>query len=109
MLENKRGCKRSNGGKNKMQRPRNPLLAFLFIVARLLPWLVFLFRPGESITWHALCCWALLFCLLLIWVMSATQRRLAAVRRGLGRRMLHEAEEPEAVLQVLAVSIAIQE
>jgi len=26
-----------------MQRPKNPLLAFLFIVALLLPWLIFLF------------------------------------------------------------------
>jgi hypothetical protein len=37
-----------------MQRPRNPLAAFFFIVALLLPWLIFLFRPGGTITWRTL-------------------------------------------------------
>jgi membrane-associated protease RseP (regulator of RpoE activity) len=92
-----------------MQRPRNPLLAFLFIVALLLPWLVFLFRPGETLTWHAIFWLALLFCLLLIWVMSATQRRLAAAGPDLGPRMLNEAEQPEVVRQVMDVKIAIKE
>jgi Zn-dependent protease len=93
-----------------MQRPRNPLLAFLFIVALLLPWLIFLFWPGATITGHALFWLAMLFCLLLMWMMSATQRRLAATA-GLDRgpRMLNEAEQPEAVRQVMDVRIAIKE
>lgn len=37
-----------------MQRPRNPLLTFLFIVALLLPCLMFLFRPGGISTGHVL-------------------------------------------------------
>jgi hypothetical protein len=79
-----------------MQRPRNPLLAFLFIVALLLPWLIFLFGPGGTIAGHALFWLALLFCLLLMWVMSATQRRLvAAASPNLDPRMLNEAEQPE--------------
>jgi hypothetical protein len=61
-----------------MHRPRNPLLAFLFIVALLLPWLIFLFLPGGAITGHVLFWLALFFCLLLMWMVSATQRRLAA-------------------------------
>jgi hypothetical protein len=32
-----------------MQRPRNPLLTLLFIVALVLPWLVFLFLPAEIV------------------------------------------------------------
>ncbi len=71
-----------------MQRPRNPLLAFLFIVALLLPWLVFLFLPGGAITGHVLFWLAMFFCLLLIWMVSAAQRRLAAVvGPDLGPRM----------------------
>jgi hypothetical protein len=45
-----------------MQRPRNPLLAFLFIVALLLPWLIFLFLPGGTITGHVLFWLAMFFC-----------------------------------------------
>ena len=91
-----------------MQRPRNPLLAFLFIVALLLPWLIFLFRPGGTITWHSLFWLALLMCLLLMWVVSAAQRRLAA-GPDFGPRMLNEAEQPEVVRQVMDVRIAIKE
>ena len=54
-----------------MQRPRNPLLALLYIVALLLPWLMFLFRPGGISTGHVLFWFTLLFCLLLLWMMSA--------------------------------------
>ena len=72
-----------------MQRPRNPLLAFLLMVALLLPWLMFLFRPGGTNTGHVLFWFTLLFCLLLLWMMSANQRRLAtAVGPDLGPRML---------------------
>jgi membrane-associated protease RseP (regulator of RpoE activity) len=93
-----------------MQRPRNPLLAFLFIVALLLPWLIFLFLPGGTITGHALFWLAMFFCLLLMWVVSAAQRRLAAAAGpDLGPRMLNEAEQPEAVRQVMDVKIAIKE
>ena len=93
-----------------MQRPRNPLLAFLFIVALLLPWLIFLFLPGGTISGHALFWLAMFFCLMLVWLVSATQRRLAAVAGpDLGPRMLNEAEEPEAVRQVMDVRIAIKE
>jgi membrane-associated protease RseP (regulator of RpoE activity) len=93
-----------------MQRPRNPLLAFLFIVALLLPWLIFLFLPGGTVTGHALFWVAMVFCLLLIWVVSATQRRLATeTGPDLGPRMLNEAEQPEAVRQVMDVKIAIKE
>ena len=93
-----------------MQRPRNPMLAFLFIVALLLPWLIFLFLPGGTVTGHALFWVAMFFCLLLIWVVSATQRRLATVAGPeLGPRMLNEAEQPEAVRQVMDVKIAIKE
>jgi Zn-dependent protease len=93
-----------------MQRPRNPLLALLFIVALLLPWLMFLFRPGGISTGHVLFWFTLLFCLLLLWMMSATQRRLAvAVGPDLGPRMLNEAEQPEIVRQVMDVKIAIRE
>jgi Zn-dependent protease len=93
-----------------MQRPRNPLLAFLFIVALLLPWLVFLFLPGGAITGHVLFWLAMFFCLLLMWMVSAAQRRLAAVvGPDLGPRMLNEAEQPEAVRQVMDVRIAIKE
>jgi membrane-associated protease RseP (regulator of RpoE activity) len=93
-----------------MQRPRNPLLAFLFIVALLLPWLIFLFLPGGTITGHALFWLAMFFSLLLMWVVSAAQRRLAAAAGpDLGPRMLNEAEQPEAVRQVMDVKIAIKE
>jgi Zn-dependent protease len=93
-----------------MQRPRNPLLAFLFIVALLLPWLMFLFRPGGTSTGHILFWLALLFCLLVLWMMSAAQRHLAAgVGPDLGPRMLNEAEQPEVVRQVMDVKIAIRE
>ena len=92
-----------------MQRPRNPLLAFLFIVA-LLPWLMFLFRPGGINTGHVLFLFTLFFCLLLLWMMSATRRRLAvAVGADLGPRMLNEAEQPEIVRQVMDIKIAISE
>ena len=94
----------------KMQRPRNPWLAFLFIVALVLPWVMFLFRPGGASTGHALFWLALLFCLLLLWMISATQRRMAAVLGpDLGPRMLNEAEQPEIVRQVMDVKIAIRE
>jgi membrane-associated protease RseP (regulator of RpoE activity) len=93
-----------------MQRPRNPLLALLVIVAVLLPWLIFLFLSGGTITGHVLFWLAMFFCLLLLWVLSATQRRLAApAGLDLGPRMLHEAEQPEAVRQVMDVRIAIKE
>src|SRR4029077_16880129 len=93
-----------------MQRPRNPLLAFLFIMALLLPWLVFLFLPGGTITGHVLFWLAMFFCLLLMWTLGAAQRRLAAVSGpDLGPRMLNEAEQPEAVRQVMDVRVAIKE
>src|SRR6202048_4558440 len=93
-----------------MHRPRNPLLAFLFIVALLLPWLIFLFLPGGAITGHVLFWLALSFCSLLMWMVSATQRRLAAAAGpDLGPRMLNESEQPEAVRQVMDVRIAIKE
>src|ERR1700735_4461896 len=56
-----------------MQRPRNPLLAFLFIVALVLPWLIFLFLPGGTITGHVLFWLVMFFCFLLLWMVSATQ------------------------------------
>ena len=59
-----------------MRRPRNPLLAFLFILALVLPWLMFLLRPGGTSTGHSLFWLALLFCLLLLWMLSAAQRRM---------------------------------
>jgi hypothetical protein len=93
-----------------MQRPRNPLLAFLLMVALLLPWLMFLFRPGGTNTGHVLFWFTLLFCLLRLWMMSANQRRLAtAVGPDLGPRMLNEAEQPEIVRQMMDVKIAIRE
>jgi len=93
-----------------MRRPRNPALAVLLIVALLLPWFIFLFLPGRSIVGHALFWLAMLFCLLLIWLTSAAQRRLAAAAASdLGPRMLNEAEQPEAVRQVMDVRIAIKE
>jgi membrane-associated protease RseP (regulator of RpoE activity) len=93
-----------------MQRPRNPLLAFLFIVALLLPWLIFLFLPGGTGAGRLLFWLAIFFCLLLIWVISAAQRRVAAAAGpDLGPRMLSEAEQPEAVRQVMDVRIAIKE
>src|SRR5208282_1405244 len=97
------------GGKSKMQRPKNPLLAFLFFLVLMLPWLIFLFRPGGTVTGHTLFWLALLFCVMLMWVMSATQRRLAAAAPDLGPRMLNEAEQPEVVRQVMDVKIAIKE
>ncbi len=54
------------GGKKKMRRPRNPLLAFLFILLLVLPWLMFLFRPGGTSTGHALFWFALVCCLLVL-------------------------------------------
>jgi Zn-dependent protease len=67
-------------------------------------------RPGGASTGHALFWLALLFCLLLLWMMSVTQRRLVtAAGPDLGPRMLHEAEQPEIVLQVMDVKIAIRE
>jgi membrane-associated protease RseP (regulator of RpoE activity) len=93
-----------------MQRPRNPLLALLFMVALLLPWLIFLFLPGGTIAGLALFWLAIIFCLLLIWVVSAAQRRVAATTGpDLGPRMLTEAEQPESVRQVMDVRIAIKE
>ena len=93
-----------------MQRPNNPLLGFLYILALLLPWLIFLFLPGGTITGHALFWLAMFFSLVLIWVVSVTKRRLAAAAGpALGPRMLNEAEQPEAVRQVMDVKIAIEE
>jgi Zn-dependent protease len=86
------------------------MLAFLFIMALLLPWLIFLLLPGGTITAHALFWLAMLFCLLLIWMVSANQRRLAAAAGpDLAPRMLNEAELPEAVRQVMDVRIAIEQ
>src|SRR6476660_2309050 len=93
-----------------MRTPKNPLLAILFIAALLLPWLIFLFLPGGTTTGHALFWLALFFCLLLMWTISATQRRLAgATGAALGPRMLEVAEMPEAIRQVMDVRIAVQE
>jgi membrane-associated protease RseP (regulator of RpoE activity) len=93
-----------------MRRPRNPLLSFLFILALAVPWLMFLLRPGGSGTGHALFWLAFLFSLLLLWMLSVTQRRMAAVLGPeLGPRMLNEAEQPELVRQVMEVKIAIRE
>ncbi|MBV9298783.1 MAG: site-2 protease family protein [Verrucomicrobia bacterium] len=92
-----------------MQRLRNPLLSFLFFLALLLPWLIFVFLP-SGIAGHALFWLAIFFCLLLIWVVSDTQRHLAAAAGpDLGPRMLNETEQPEAVRQVMDVKIAIKE
>src|ERR1700730_5566131 len=93
-----------------MQKPRNPWLAFLFILALVLPWLMFLLRPGGASTGHALFWLALLFCLLLLWRLSAAQRRMAAaLDPDLGPRMLNQAEQPEIVRQLMDVKIAIRE
>jgi membrane-associated protease RseP (regulator of RpoE activity) len=92
-----------------MQRPKHPLLALLFIAALVLPWLIFLFLPGGIITGHALFWLAILLCLLLIWVVSAAQRRVAVAGPDFGPRMLNEADQPEAVRQVMDVRIAIKE
>ena len=93
-------------GADNMQRPRNPLLAFLFMVVLLLPWLIF-FLPGETVTGHALFWLAMFFCLLLMWLVSAGQRRLAtAAGPDLGPRMLDVTEQPEAVRQTMDVRIA---
>ena len=93
-----------------MRRPRNPLLAFLFVLALVLPWLMFLLRPGGASIGHALFWLALLFCLLLLWMLSAAQRRMAAaLGPDLGPRMLNEAEQPEIVRQLMDVKIAIRE
>ena len=93
-----------------MRRPRNPLLSFLFILALVLPWLMFLFRPGGSGIGHVLFWLAFLLSLLLLWTLSAKQRRVPA-RLGpdLGPRMLNEAEQPEIVRQLMDVKIAIRE
>src|ERR1700722_2958643 len=100
----------SGGIKDKMRRPRNPLLSFLFILALVLPWLIFLLRPGGSGTGHALFWLAFLFCLLLLWMLSARQRRVAAaLGPDLGPRMLNEAEQPEIVRQLMDVKVAIRE
>jgi membrane-associated protease RseP (regulator of RpoE activity) len=93
-----------------MQRPRNPLLSLLFILALLLPWLIFVFLPGGTTIGHALFWLAILFCVLLLWLISAAERRLAAVTgHDLGPRMLSEDEQPEVVRQVMDVRIAIKE
>ena len=93
-----------------MRRPRNPLLAFLFILALVLPWLMFLLRPGGTSTGHALFWLALFCCLLLLWVLSASQRRMAAaLGPDSGPRMLNEAEQPEIVRQLMDVKIALRE
>jgi membrane-associated protease RseP (regulator of RpoE activity) len=93
-----------------MQRPNNPLLGFLYLLALLLPWLIFLFLPGGTVVGHALFWLAMFFSLLLIWVVSVNKRRLAAAAGpALGPRMLNEAEQPEAVRQVMDVKIAIEE
>lgn len=93
-----------------MRRPRNPLLAFLFILVLVLPWLMFLWRPGGTSTGHALFWAALFFCLLLLWVLSASQRRIAAaLGSNPGPRMLNEAEQPEIVRQLMDVKIALRE
>jgi Zn-dependent protease len=93
-----------------MQSPRNPLLAFLFVVALVLPWLIFLFLAHGTIIGHALFWLAVFFCLLVMWLVSAAQRRVvAATGPDVGPRMLNEAEQPEAVRQVMDVKIAIKE
>ena len=94
-----------------MRRPRNPLLAFLFILVLVLPTLSFLLRLGGASTGHALLWSTLLFCLLLFWMQSATQRRRIAAALGpdVGPRMLNEAEQPESVRQLMDVKIAIRD
>jgi membrane-associated protease RseP (regulator of RpoE activity) len=93
-----------------MQRPNNPLLGFLYLLALLLPWLIFLFLPGRTIAGHALFWLAMFFSLLLIWLVGVNKRRLAAAAGpAVGPRMLSEAEQPEAVRQVMDVKIAIEE
>jgi Zn-dependent protease len=93
-----------------MRRPRNPLLSVLFILALVLPWLMFLLRPGGPGTGHALFWLGLLFCLLLLWMLSSRQRRIAAMLGSdLGPRMLNEAEQPEIVRQLMDIKIAIRE
>ena len=52
------------------------MLAFLLILALVLPWLKFIVRPGGASIGHALFWLALLFCLLLLWMLSTAQRRM---------------------------------
>ncbi len=94
-----------------MQRPKNPLLGILLIIALLLPWVIFLSRPGRTtIAGHTLFWLAMLFCLLLMWGIAASQRRMqAAAAPDTGPRMLSESEQPEVVRQVMDVKIALQE
>ena len=93
-----------------MRTPKNPLLAILFFLVLVLPWLIFLFRPGGTVTGHTLFWLALLFCFLLMGLMSAMQRRLAAAAAPeVGPQMLNEAEQPEVVRQVMDVKVAIKE
>ena len=92
-----------------MQRPRNPLLTLLFIVALVLPWLIFLYLPGGVFPGHALFWLAIIFSLLLVWLAGAAQRRVPAAGPDFGPRMLSAAEQPEAVREVMDVRIAIKE
>jgi hypothetical protein len=73
-----------------MQRPRNPLLASLFIVALVLPWLIF-FLPGGTITGHVLFWLAMFFCLLLLGGSKSTGRRFSSRAVTIHRRftLLH--------------------
>jgi membrane-associated protease RseP (regulator of RpoE activity) len=93
-----------------MQRPRNPFLGILLIIALLLPWVIFLSRPGRTMAGHTLFWLAMLFCLLLMWALSRSQRRLqAAAGPEPGPRMLNPTEQPDVVRQVMDVKVALQE
>src|SRR6516164_5497919 len=92
-----------------MQMPRNPLLVLLFIAMLILPWVIFFFLPAKAIFGHLLFWLAIFLCLLLIWLVSRSQRRMAARSSDFGPRMLSEIEQPEAVRQVMDVRIAIIE
>jgi membrane-associated protease RseP (regulator of RpoE activity) len=93
-----------------MNKQTGSSFQLLYIVALLLPWLIFLFLPGGTIFGLFLFWVAIVFSLLLIWIMAGFRRRAQAMgRTDTAPRMLNETEQPEVVRQVMDVKIAIEE
>jgi membrane-associated protease RseP (regulator of RpoE activity) len=91
-----------------MKRQNGSSLLLLYILALVLPWLIFLLRPRGT-TFGLLLFWfAMVLSWLLIW--NLVRRSTRAVERpDTGPRVLNEIEQPEVVRQVMDVKIAMEE
>jgi hypothetical protein len=91
-----------------MKRQNGSSLQLLYILALVLPWLIFLLRPRGT-TFGLLLFWfAMAFSWLLIWNLATCSAR-GVERPDTGPRMLNEIEQPDVVRQVMDVKIAMEE